>query len=71
MLFRSPSVLKVTISDDGAPYDPLAEIDIPAPDGIGESPSDDQSATEGLSFIDEATYERSDGSNIVSFSKGW
>ena len=70
--FRSnPSMLKITIEDDGAPYDPLTEIDIPAAGDIDESLGDDQGAAGGLQIVDEANYERANGSNIVSFSKSW
>ena len=67
----NPSTLKVTVADDGAPYDPLAEIEILAADGLEELPGDDRGASEGLKIVDEATYERADGSNIVKFSKSW
>ncbi len=67
----NPSVLKITIADDGVAHDPLAEISIPAEDGTSESSSDDQSAAEGMQILDDVSYERVDGSNIISFSKSW
>ncbi len=54
-----PSTLKITIADDGAPYDPLAVTGITA--------SDD----EGTQIVDELSYERVHGSNVVIFSKSW
>ena len=68
----NPSVLTVTIEDDGIPYDPLAEIGASSPVGIDESASDDgQDALAGLGVVEEMAYERKEGSNIVSFSKNW
>ena len=68
----NPSVLTVTIEDDGIPYDPLAEIGASSPVGIDESASDDgQDALAGLGVVEEMAYERIEGSNIVSFSKNW
>ncbi|MBQ9001309.1 MAG: SpoIIE family protein phosphatase [Eggerthellaceae bacterium] len=67
----SLSALKVTIADDGVPYDPLSEIDLVAPEGIGEAPGDDEGAPAGLDIVNGAVYERVDGSNVVSFTKSW
>ncbi|MBQ9043588.1 MAG: SpoIIE family protein phosphatase [Eggerthellaceae bacterium] len=67
----SLSALKVTIADDGIPYDPLANIDLVTPEDIGEAPAEDQGAHEALDIVDEAVYERVDGSNVVSFTKSW
>jgi anti-sigma regulatory factor (Ser/Thr protein kinase) len=55
----NPAMLKITIADDGAPYDPLAVTGISATNDRGEQ------------IVDELSYERTNGSNIVSFSKSW
>ena len=65
------AILKVTISDDGVPYNPLTEIGISIPDGMGESSGDDESALGGLRLVDEATYIREEESNVITFTKSW
>ncbi len=67
----NPPTLMVTIADDGIPYDPLAEIDAWVPGDIEGASSDDQSIPVESRIVDEASYERTGHSNIVSFSKGW
>lgn len=67
----SLSALKVMVADDGVPYDPLADIDITAPDVIDELPSDDLRVPEEMRFVDDATYERTNDSNVVTFTKSW
>ena len=65
------SVLTVTIEDDGVPYNPLAEIDVPAGSGIDEASGDGEDAHADLSVFEDVAYERTEGSNIISFSKSW
>ena len=68
----NPSVLKVTIEDDGVAYDPQAEINASAPDSFDEpSGNANQDALAGLSVVEEMTYERVNGSNVIGFSKRW
>ena len=68
---QNPSVLNVTIADDGAPYNPLLELDVSAPDDAGKAVGDDQGGRAESRIIDDAVYERENDSNIVSFSKSW
>jgi anti-sigma regulatory factor (Ser/Thr protein kinase) len=69
---QNPSLLNVTVADDGAPYNPLDEIAISSPDDLGGASGDDgQEASGTLSVIDEATYKREDKNNVVVFSKSW
>ena len=70
----NPSALKVTIADDGAPHDPLSEIDTPTPDVADESTGptgSDQGGAGKPDIVDEATYERVNDRNVVSFMKSW
>ena len=65
------SALTVTIEDDGVPYNPLAEIDVPTGSGIDETSGDGEDTHADLSVFEDVAYERTEGSNIISFSKSW
>lgn len=68
---QAPPTLRVAIADDGAPYDPLYDIEIPEPDSAAGSPGCYQGYSEVSQIVDEATYERTDGANVVTFAKSW
>ena len=67
----NPPALEVRIADEGAPYDPLAEIDLSALGDTAEAPGNGQGDAEKSRIVDEAIYERVGESNVVSFTKSW
>ena len=67
----NPPALEVRIADEGAPYDPLAEIDLAALGDTAEAPGNGQGDAEESRIVDEAVYERVGESNVVSFTKSW
>ena len=67
----NPPSLTVQIADDGIPYDPLAKPDAVTPDNIADVPIGGLGILMAKRSVDEMTYERVDGSNVVTFRKGW
>ncbi len=65
-----PSVC-VDIADDGIPYNPLAKPDAVTPDKIEDVPIGGLGILMAKRSVDNMTYERTDGSNIVSITKSW
>ena len=66
-----PPSVRVDIADDGIPYDPLAKPDAVTPDNIMEVPIGGLGILMAKRSVDEMTYERLGGSNIVSIIKKW
>ncbi|MBQ9003229.1 MAG: SpoIIE family protein phosphatase [Eggerthellaceae bacterium] len=66
----NPPTLKVRLTADGSPYNPLTEIDAPAPGDTDELP-DSQIPLGESGAVDEASYERVGGRNIIRFTKSW
>jgi len=67
----NPPSLTVTIIDDGVPYNPLAKPDAVTPDDIADVPIGGLGILMAKNSVDDMTYERKDGSNILTFRKGW
>ena len=67
----TPPSLTVTISDDGIPYDPLAKPDAVTPDDIMDVPIGGLGILMAKRSVDDMSYERVDGSNVVTFRKSW
>ncbi|MBQ9041718.1 MAG: SpoIIE family protein phosphatase [Eggerthellaceae bacterium] len=66
-----PPSVKVVIADDGVPYDPLAKPDAVTPDDIMEVPIGGLGILMAKNSVDNMTYERVDGSNVVTIEKKW
>lgn len=66
-----PPSIKVSIADEGIPYDPLAKPDAVTPDDIADVPIGGLGILMAKRCVDEMTYERLDGSNIVTILKTW
>ncbi len=66
-----PPSVKVAIADDGVPYDPLAKPDAVTPDDIMEVPIGGLGILMAKNSVDNMTYERVDGSNVVTIEKKW
>ena len=67
----NPPSLTVQIADDGIPYDPLAKPDAVTPDNIMDVPIGGLGILMAKRSVDEMSYERIDGSNVLTFKKGW
>ena len=70
----APPSLTVTISDDGIPYNPLEKPDAVTPDhiaDIADVPIGGLGILMTKRSVDEMLYDRVDGSNVVTFKKGW
>ena len=67
----NPTSLTVTISDDGVPYDPLAKPDPVMHDNIADVPIGGLGIFMTKKSVDEISYERAEGSNVVTFVKRW
>ena len=67
----NPPALTVTISDDGIPYNPLAKPDAVTPDDIADVPIGGLGILMAKNSVDDMQYERVDGTNILTFRKGW
>ena len=67
----NPPSLTVAIVDDGVPYNPLAKPDAVTPDDIMEVPIGGLGILMAKNSVDEMTYERVGGSNVLTFRKGW
>jgi len=67
----NPPTLTVQIADDGIPYNPLAKPDAVTPDDIAEVPIGGLGILMAKRSVDEMAYERTDGSNIITFKKSW
>ena len=66
-----PPSIKVDIVDDGIPYDPLAKPDAVTPDNIMDVPIGGLGILMAKRSVNSMSYERVDGSNIVSIVKKW
>ena len=66
-----PPSVKITISDEGVPYNPLAKPDAVTPDDIMEVPIGGLGILMAKKSVDEMAYERIDGRNIVTIVKKW
>ena len=66
-----PPSVTVEIADDGIPYNPLAKPDAVTPDDIMDVPIGGLGILMAKKSVDEMTYERIDGSNVVTLKKKW
>ncbi|MDO5108182.1 MAG: ATP-binding protein, partial [Coriobacteriaceae bacterium] len=66
-----PPSMSVSIVDEGIPYNPLAKPDAVTPDDIADVPIGGLGILMAKRCVDEMTYERVDGSNIVTIEKKW
>ena len=66
-----PPSVRVDIADDGIPYDPLAKPDAVTPDDIMDVPIGGLGILMAKRSVDDMTYRREGGSNIVSITKKW
>ena len=66
-----PPSVTIGIADDGIPYDPLAKPDAATPDDIMDVPIGGLGILMAKRSVDEMTYERVGGSNIVHIVKRW
>ena len=67
----NPPSLTVEISDDGVPYNPLEKPDAVTPDDIAEVPIGGLGILMAKNSVDEMSYRRENGSNVLTFKKGW
>ena len=67
----NPPSLTIQISDDGVPYNPLAKPDAVTPDDIMEVPIGGLGILMAKKSVDDMRYEYVDGSNVLTFVKGW
>ncbi len=71
---NNPPSLTVTISDDGIPYNPLEKPDAATADeyaGIDDVPIGGLGILMAKNSVDDMSYERVDGSNVLTFVKRW
>ena len=66
-----PPLLTVMISDDGVPFDPLACPEAEHVGDIADMPIGGLGIGMARRSVDDMRYERVDGSNVVTFRKGW
>lgn len=66
-----PPSIVVGIADDGIPYDPMAKPDAVTPDNIMDVPIGGLGILMAKRSVDEMSYERIDGSNVVTLVKKW
>jgi len=66
-----PPSVQVDIADDGIPYNPLAKPDAVTPDDIADVPIGGLGILMAKRSVDDMTYERIDGSNVVTIIKKW
>jgi len=66
-----PPSVRVDIADDGIPYNPLAKPDAVTPDDIADVPIGGLGILMAKRSVDDMTYERVDGSNVVTIIKKW
>ena len=66
-----PPSVRVSIADDGVPYNPLAKPDAVTPDDIMEVPIGGLGILMAKNSVDDMTYERVDESNVVTIMKKW
>ena len=67
----NPPALTVEIADDGVPYNPLEKPDAVTPDDIAEVPIGGLGILMAKNSVDEMSYRRDAGSNVLTFKKGW
>ena len=67
----NPPSLTVQIADDGVPYNPLDKPDAVTPDDIADVPIGGLGILMAKQSVDEMTYERKGGSNILTIVKTW
>ena len=70
----NPPSLTVTISDDGIPYNPLAYPEattVDQFDDVNDVPIGGLGILMAKQCVDDMTYEYVDGSNVLTFRKGW
>ena len=66
-----PPSITVSIIDDGVPFDPLAKPDAVTPDDIMDVPIGGLGILMSKKSVDEMSYERVDGSNVLTLVKKW
>lgn len=66
-----PPSLTVDIIDEGVPFDPLAKPDAVTPSNIEDVPIGGLGILMARKSVDEISYERAGGSNIVTIVKKW
>ena len=66
-----PPSVRVDIADDGIPYNPLAKPDAVTPDDIADVPIGGLGILMAKRSVDDMTYERVDGSNVVTIIKNF
>ena len=67
----NPPSLTIEIVDDGIPYNPLAKPDAVTPDDIADVPIGGLGILMAKRSVDDMSYRREDGSNILTFRKEW
>ena len=58
--------LRVTLSDEGVPFDPLAHLE-----AVGEDPTVGLGIRLAARSVDRIAYERKGGRNVCTVTKGW
>jgi sigma-B regulation protein RsbU (phosphoserine phosphatase) len=66
-----PPSVKITIADEGVPYNPLDKPDAVTPDDIEDVPIGGLGILMAKKCVDEMTYERIDETNVVTIFKKW
>lgn len=66
-----PSSITVEIIDEGVPFDPLAKPDAVTPTDIADVPIGGLGILMAKKSVNEISYERTDGCNIVTIVKKW
>ena len=66
-----PPSITVEIADEGIPFDPLAKPDIVTPKSIEDVQIGGLGILMAKKSVDEMSYERIDGTNVVVITKRW
>jgi anti-sigma regulatory factor (Ser/Thr protein kinase)/HAMP domain-containing protein len=66
-----PSSITVDILDEGMPFNPLAKPDARTPSTIEEMPIGGLGILMAKGMVDEMSYDRVDGANVVTIVKRW
>ena len=67
----NPPSLTLQITDDGIPYNPLDKPDAVTPDDIADVPIGGLGILMAKNSVDDMTYERVNGSNVLTIVKQW
>ena len=66
-----PPSITVEIADEGIPFDPVARPDAVAPKSIEDARIGGLGILMAKKSVDEMSYERVDGTNVVTITKRW